>query len=58
MTLKDAQELIKKEGFAWTAVYVDCGDRFLTIGAKWKSAEYLMRFNADGSKLIHIETFK
>lgn len=58
MTLKEAQKHIKKEGFAWTAVYVDSGDRFLTIGAKWKSTEYLMRFTADGEKLIHIETFK
>lgn len=58
MTLREAQEFIKREGFAWTAVYIDLDERFLTIGAKWKDAEYLMIFNTDGTKLLNITEFK
>ena len=58
MTLAEAQKFIKREGFAWTAVYVDSGDRFVTIGAKWKKTEYMMYFDTDNQKLIRITVFK
>lgn len=54
MTITEAQELLNKEGFAWSVIEVSNGDRFNSILCDWQGEEHIVYYSNAQGKIVKI----
>lgn len=55
MTIKQAQEIVKNEGFAWTVTEIVEGDAFNLIYCNWNGNEHCMYYSNGLQKVTCIQ---
>lgn len=57
MSLKQAQEIVEKEGFVWKVTDVHTGDVFTVIDCIWDGNEKYMMYSNRQNKVISIGAY-
>lgn len=57
MTKQQAQEIVEKEGFAWTVTEVHNGDAFTVIDCIWDGNEKYMMYSNGQNKVVSIGAY-